>query len=123
VKNIFVYYADSPRHGNLTLAIPEDNSYRDGFIYSTRIVADRLRDKNGKISQLFAVELNLGPLGHIPKQFYSEAGISVNIPFTIRLIAIRDSEDSEDSDWLEKYDKEISDFIIEEWEKVYKNQL
>lgn len=116
----FTWYATSPKHGELILAIPSCNSFRNSYIYSPRMIHERLPDKT---NPAFTLELSLGPLGFISRRYYEEAGFMARTPFKIRMIALADSYKTLDDKTLQHFNSTLTCFILDEWEKVYKKQL
>jgi len=116
-----MWYADDPKFGSIHLYVSPQNNYAWSFIYSPKIVADRL---GKRMNQAYALELSLGPMGLISRRYYLEAGFSLRTPLKIRLIAIMDAYDNtsdEDADngVAARHDAELTEFILSEWKKVY----
>ena len=114
-KTQFIWYAQHPKAGDLTLVIEPENHFKFGFLYSPAIVADRLR---GYVNPMVAMELGTGPCGIIPRRFYDEAGFMVQVPFRVRMIAIMDQTDKGAA---ERHEQELSAYMTRAWEerKVY----
>lgn len=116
-KTTFTWYATHPQHGELVLAIPSINSYRNAYIYCPRIIRERLRPK---INLLLSLELSLGPVGFIPRCYYEEAGIMVRTPMSIRLLAVTDEHRDMlglPDEHVGHHDDLLSNFILDEWKK------
>jgi hypothetical protein len=116
----FTWYADHPKHGELILVIPCTYDYKYSYIYCPRIIRERMRNKmNGVMS----MELHVGPLGFIPRQYYEEAGMMVLTPFNLRLLAMFDHHRQRfgiPDEHVAQHDQEICRFILEGWEKFTK---
>lgn len=113
----FVWYADHPRDGELILAIPSDNAFRYSYIYSPRIIRERI---GKRMNPLVSLELSLGPHGFVPRQYYEEAGMTARTPFSIRLLAMKDKHRDLfglDESHLGQHDEELSSFMLNEWKK------
>lgn len=116
----FIWYARDERDGELVLAIPSMEAYRLAYIYSPRIIFERIKPH---MNPALAFELNLGPCGLIPREYYEEAGITVTTPVSIRLVAMKDRHRELfglDENYVGEHDEELSEFILSSWNKFYK---
>lgn len=121
-NTMFTWYANHPHRGELVLAVPAIDNYRNAYIYSPIIIRERLQRK---MNALMSLELFLGPMGFIPRCYYEEAGIMVRTPLNIRLLAVTDQYRDKlgiPDDHLGNHDEELSAFILDEWKK-FTNQI
>jgi hypothetical protein len=116
----FVWYATHEKHGSLILAVPSVNGYQHGYVYSPKMIGERLGKRK---NALVVLELSVGPLGVIPRHLYEEAGAMVTVPGWLRDLALMDELRQLceiEGDHFGAHDERISSFILEAWEKVYK---
>lgn len=111
----FIWYASHPTDGELILLVFPKDHYKKAFIYAPRIIYDRVRHR---MNPLITLELGCGPMGCIPWDYYREAGFCVPTPLQIRLLAMLENysrEKGEETSPVEKYDADLSAFILKEW--------
>lgn len=116
-QTLFVWYAVHPRDGDLILVIPELEHYRYCYIYSPRIIHERLRHK---MDPVLALELNVGPIGYVPRCLYEEAGFMVETPLEFRLLALEDEAKTLTEERMQAHDSALKKFILGAWNSAKK---
>jgi hypothetical protein len=109
----FIWFVRHRRYGELILIVQPSNNFARGWLYSTQIIAERLRPVWDKV---YGLELCIGPLGFIPRKYYEEAGFAVELPKSLRILIAACHSHDELVD--KRCDKEIKKWVIDQWNKT-----
>jgi len=119
----FIWWANDPRDGELTLIVAPYGNYKFSRITCMRIIAERVMRRDGSDhDKVIALELCLAPMGFIDERHYEEGSIEVITPIQVRSIALADHHFGKGKeDFItNKMDKILCDFILAEWRKARK---
>lgn len=116
----FTWYAEHERDGDLTMLVKPERSYKFGFIYSPKMIIERLKSRGRRLTDYEILELNMGPLGFIDRRLYNEAGFTFLTPFRIRMtiityVHIPDHTEAQSIEFLEKHDQELTETMLRVW--------
>lgn len=107
-KDYYVWYAEHPRFGDLVLLVEPTVKRPIGLIYCARMVRERLKHT---LNDAITLEIQLGPVGLVPKHYYEEAGIQVNVPLRIRKLL-----QLIELDPVAELDRELEAWILTQWD-------
>lgn len=111
----FVWYATHPVAGELIICCKPGSSH--ALIYSPRMVRERL-GPNPNVMQ--CLELNLGPMGSIGWHIYTECGMTVSLPFKLRMAILFEAHRMENENTVEikpEHSTKLTEFMLEAWDK------